>query len=264
MSQHNSQENKKSVHHVTPLKIYYNVWVALIVLTLVTVGTSYMNFGSLNIIIAMGIATVKALLVTTFFMGLKYDSEENNYTFYSAFVFLLIFILLTGSDIFYRKPQAAAPVVKDMVVLPGAGGASASIDSMIKSTPELIAKGKATFTAQCVACHGSEGKGDGPAAAAMNPKPRNFTATEGWKNGRSTAAVFKTLSNGLPGTSMPSFGSIEPSERIAIAHFVRSIMTSPPADTDADVAALKEMGGQSGSAKLPMDFIMNRMAQPEK
>ena len=263
MSQQNHGNDKKSVHHVTPLSVYYNVWVALLVLTVVTVATSYMNFGSLNIIVAMAIATVKAVLVTTYFMGLKYDSEENNYTFYSAFVFLLIFILLTGSDLFYRKPQAFAPVVKDMVVLPGGGGAGGSIETMLKTTPELVAKGKGIYTAQCVSCHGAEGKGDGAAAAAMNPKPRNFTATEGWKNGRSTAAVFKTLTNGLPGTSMPAFGSLESAERLAIAHYVRSLMTNPPADTDADVAALKEMGGAQGSPKLPLDFIMEKMAQPE-
>lgn len=263
MSQQNHGNDKKSVHHVTPLSVYYNVWVALLVLTVVTVATSYLNFGSMNTVIAMAIATIKAVLVTTFFMGLKYDSEENNYTFYTAFVFLLIFILLTGSDLFYRTPQTSAPVVKDMVVLPGGGGAGGSIETMLSSTPELVAKGKGIYTAQCSGCHGSEGKGDGAAAAALNPKPRNFTVADGWKNGRSTAAVFKTLTEGLPGTSMPAFGSMEASERIAITHFVRSKMINPPADTEADIAALKEMGGAQGTPKLPLDFIMDKMAQPE-
>jgi len=36
------------------------------------------------------------------------------------------------------------------------------------------AVGRAVFKAQCVACHGSEGKGDGPAAAALNPRPANL------------------------------------------------------------------------------------------
>jgi mono/diheme cytochrome c family protein len=35
--------------------------------------------------------------------------------------------------------------------------------------------GKAKYDANCVGCHGATGKGDGPAAAALNPKPGNFT-----------------------------------------------------------------------------------------
>ena len=36
-----------------------------------------------------------------------------------------------------------------------------------------------TYYAQkCLACHGAEGKGDGPGAAAMDPKPRDYTEAE--------------------------------------------------------------------------------------
>jgi mono/diheme cytochrome c family protein len=35
--------------------------------------------------------------------------------------------------------------------------------------------GKSVFTQNCQMCHGSEGKGDGPAAAGLNPKPANFS-----------------------------------------------------------------------------------------
>lgn len=40
------------------------------------------------------------------------------------------------------------------------------------------AKGQATYKLYCVACHGESGKGDGLAAAALNPKPRDFTDKE--------------------------------------------------------------------------------------
>lgn len=36
-------------------------------------------------------------------------------------------------------------------------------------------KGKEIYAKQCAGCHGPDGKGDGPAAAAINPKPRDFT-----------------------------------------------------------------------------------------
>ena len=39
-------------------------------------------------------------------------------------------------------------------------------------------KGEATFKLYCAMCHGEAGKGDGVGAAALNPKPRNFTDKE--------------------------------------------------------------------------------------
>jgi mono/diheme cytochrome c family protein len=45
------------------------------------------------------------------------------------------------------------------------------------STGDPIAAGKILFTSACVQCHGPEGKGDGPAAVSLDPKPRNLTDT---------------------------------------------------------------------------------------
>src|SRR4030095_508246 len=38
-----------------------------------------------------------------------------------------------------------------------------------------VAAGKAKFEQNCAVCHGTSGKGDGPGAAALNPKPRDYT-----------------------------------------------------------------------------------------
>jgi mono/diheme cytochrome c family protein len=38
-----------------------------------------------------------------------------------------------------------------------------------------VEKGKTLYAQSCVACHGATGKGDGPGAAALNPKPKDFT-----------------------------------------------------------------------------------------
>jgi len=88
-----------------------------------------------------------------------------------------------------------------------------------KKTPDLVEKGRASFALNCAACHGAKGEGDGAAAAALNPKPRNF-ATETFKHGSSVAQVFETLGKGSPGTAMIGFTHLPEEERWALAYYV--------------------------------------------
>jgi caa(3)-type oxidase subunit IV len=253
-------ENKKEKHghHLVPLEVYWRVFAALITLTIITVATSYIDFGgSMNIVIAMGIATAKALLVTLIFMGLKYDSAENNITFFSAFAFLSIFVVLTSFDLFYRPDLTAAKV--DASDLAQSADA-VDVTALLKSTPELVAKGKTIFGQQCMTCHGPEGKGDGPAAGALNPKPRNFTSADGWKAGRTVAQIFKTVTDGLPGTPMPPFSGISASDRLALVHFIRSITPSPPADEAGALDALAKQAGGPRKPRLSIDAALDKVS----
>jgi len=84
-------------------KTYLKIWISLLVLTVVTVSASYVEFGTFNILIAMLIATIKATLVGLFFMHLKYDNRVNQVVFASSFVFLFIFVALTLSDVMFRQ-----------------------------------------------------------------------------------------------------------------------------------------------------------------
>ncbi len=56
-----------------------------------------------------------------------------------------------------------------------AGGSSASANLTIDMSADHIAAGKAEYIETCAPCHGTTGKGDGPASVAMNPKPRDHT-----------------------------------------------------------------------------------------
>jgi mono/diheme cytochrome c family protein len=84
---------------------------------------------------------------------------------------------------------------------------------------ELLEKGKASFAINCVACHGPKGAGDGAAAVALNPKPRNY-ATDTFKNGDKPENVFKTLSEGIKDTAMVSFGHLPETDRWALSYYV--------------------------------------------
>lgn len=248
-----------SVHHVTPLVVYHRVFGALIVGTIVTVATSYVDFGTANVLIAMLIATIKAMLVVLFFMGLKYDGQENNVTFFCSFVFLAIFVGLSSSDLFYRIDPA--PVRVDSSALGGGGGEPVDVAKLAKSTPELLTKGKAIFAQQCIMCHGATGEGNGPAAATLNPPPRNFTKAEGWKNGRTLSGVFKTLSNGVQGSAMPAFATLSAEDRLALAHFVRSLGPAAPDVTAEEVAALQKEAGGPAKPHISIEKALDKVAE---
>jgi mono/diheme cytochrome c family protein len=100
--------------------------------------------------------------------------------------------------------------------------AAAAQQNPVKPTPESIAAGKAVFQQSCTVCHGSEGKGDGPAAVALNPKPTNLTAGK-FHHGGSDAELFKSISNGVPGTSMVGWASLPEKDRWNLVNYVKSL-----------------------------------------
>lgn len=102
------------------------------------------------------------------------------------------------------------------------------------STPALLAKGKAAYTTNCVPCHGEKGHGDGPAAVALNPKPRDYTK-DALKNGDKAEDIFKTLTDGLKGTTMVSFAHLSEEERWGLAYYVTELRKASGAGTATSV-----------------------------
>lgn len=86
-------------------KIYGAIFGALVFLTVVTVGASYINFGSgmTNVIIAMLIASVKASLVALFFMHLRWDKPMGAIIFCVSLFFLGLFLIGCYSDTVSRE-----------------------------------------------------------------------------------------------------------------------------------------------------------------
>ena len=258
----NHQHDGHDHHHfILPERTAVAVGLALLVLTGITVWVAGIDFGRLNFTIALLIAIVKASLVGLVFMGLKYDRKENGLIFVSSFLFLAIFIVLTATDLLFRGDV----YVKGPLV--AASGRSQFKKPWI-ATPELVAKGKGVFEQQCVMCHGAGGKGDGVAGAGLNPKPRNFTVGEGWKNGNKPTGVFKTLTNGL--NQMPVFASLSSDDRWALSHYVLSLGPTPGKDTAADFAALKidptkddgGVSGDGGAPSIPVEVAIDLLAVP--
>ncbi len=104
-----------SVSHVMPAWLLLAVWAALIFFTYITVAVTYVDLGSMNLIIAMAIATVKASLVILFFMHLLYDRPFNAIVFISALLFVALFIVFALIDTGQYHPdliQGYAPGMK--------------------------------------------------------------------------------------------------------------------------------------------------------
>jgi cytochrome c oxidase subunit 4 len=103
--------------HVLSTQLLLRVWGALLVLTFVTVAVTWVDLGPLSVPVAIGIATVKALLVALFFMHLKYDRPFNAVVLVASVFFLILFLGLALLDtLHYRDdlipgyaPGIAAP-----------------------------------------------------------------------------------------------------------------------------------------------------------
>jgi cytochrome c oxidase subunit 4 len=88
--------------HVAPKSLYYTIFGALMVFTIVTVEVATHNFGALNFPVAIGIAITKATLVILFFMHAKYSSKLTKLFVGTAFFFLSILLGLTMTDYLSR------------------------------------------------------------------------------------------------------------------------------------------------------------------
>lgn len=83
----------------------------------------------------------------------------------------------------------------------------------------------ALYQSICAACHGAAGDGNGPQAAALEPRPTNFR-DHARQFERSLYGLYNTITFGVEGTSMQAFGSLRAEERWALAFFVSQFVST--------------------------------------
>jgi mono/diheme cytochrome c family protein len=172
-----------------------------------------------------------------------------------------------------ETPTAVAPVVGESGWLdptefpPQRGGVIPPVDPKTLMTPStgLITRGKTLFENNCTACHGPKGQGDGPAAATMNPQPRDFTRPNGWTNGYHEPGIFKTLTEGVNGTSMSPFDYLPKKDRMALVQYIQSLGEFPhnTATAQSMDALSRELAaaGEKTPNKIPVSMAMSKLEE---
>lgn len=96
------QAHDSHEHHIISPGVYLSIFAALMVLTVITVWAAFHDWGKFNVLIALGIAGVKATLVILFFMHVKYSSKLTQMIVVTGLFFFLIMIALTFADYLTR------------------------------------------------------------------------------------------------------------------------------------------------------------------
>jgi mono/diheme cytochrome c family protein len=99
---------------------------------------------------------------------------------------------------------------------------AATVPNPIAYDEESVTAGAELFFQTCVVCHGPEGRGDGPGAAGLEPKPASLIADHVQAN--SDGALFYTISNGRPNTAMVAWAATySETERWYLVNYIRSL-----------------------------------------
>ncbi len=240
--------DKEHTHHPNYLKIY----IALVVLLTISVLGNYTGVMWVTLIIAFGVALLKANLVVQNFMHLKVERRIVKWALTTALMLVVLFLAGTSPDVMKHdglqwvnnsvreeitrgiplspeeasKPVAPVPLTYPEAASPrlaptsGADTTAAASGDSVHTTarvdPPSSGSGagmhvalasvlplphpqsfdaKATFNSVCAACHGKDGRGNGPAAAGMNPKPADFNSPAFWK-AAPDSVLFKAIKDG--------------------------------------------------------------------
>ncbi|HEX2186307.1 MAG TPA: cytochrome c, partial [Chloroflexota bacterium] len=146
-----------------------------------------------------------------------------------------------------RRPLAMAGALLTLAGVVALGGSLGTayrqslasalpVANPIPASPESLAIGQQLYTQACLACHGAEGRGDGPAGRALRPPPADFRIH--LAAGHTDAQLFDWISNGVAGTAMPAFREqLTEEERWHLINYIRTFAptgTPTPSESGAE------------------------------
>ena len=133
---------------------------------------------------------------------------------------------------FMGEPRAdTTPPGSSRIVIAenASSGAASAHGATAAITPQARAEAADIFESRCAACHGEEGRGDGPAASNLNPKPIDFH-NRGWQKSINDATIARAIVQG--GSAVGVSGEMAPNPDLA----------DDPAVVAALVSRVRELG----------------------
>lgn len=115
-------------------------------------------------------------------------------------------------------------------------------------TPDL-ARGERLYAEQCASCHGVSGRGDGIAAAGLDPAPTDFTDVERARQ-RSAFALYQVINQGLDATAMASFSHLPTDQQWDLAYYVGRFAFS-----DVQATAGETLWNQQPAIRAQLDGL---------
>jgi DMSO reductase family type II enzyme heme b subunit len=113
--------------------------------------------------------------------------------------------------------------------------------------------GKALYQRKCALCHGEAGDGQGPAAPLLDPRPRDFTKgkykirTSESGKGPTDADLFRVISEGMPGTSMPGWKVLPERDRWGLVAYLKTFSPTTFTEPPGTAALPREVGSSPES-----------------
>lgn len=128
-------------------------------------------------------------------------------------------VFTIGTAVIAVIAAIAAPAFADSApwVAPAAAAAK---KNPVAGNAQAAASGKQVYMTTCAPCHGTTGRGDGPAASALNPKPANYTTKA--ISGESDGSLFWKLSEGR-GAMVPFKTAYSEKQRWELITYIRTL-----------------------------------------
>jgi len=182
-------------HHVNYKKIYFT----LLGLLVLSVAGPFLGILWVTLVTAFGIAVVKAYLVIENFMHLRWEKRIMKWMLGTSVILMFLMFAGISPDVMRHTGRnwvnEAALAATERGI---GGGHSEEGETELAEAEEAVStefSARNTFNTACAACHGQAGDGNGPAGAALNPKPANFTDPEFWAS-RDEERIFNVIRNG--------------------------------------------------------------------